>query len=61
MKTEIKFEGIDCIPLDHAMKILNISKFKMYGLFNEGRLTKMKLGKKTFVRVTEINNLFQEA
>lgn len=49
------------IPVSKAMELLGFSKYKFYGLVNEGVLDIKKVGKKSFVSIAQINNLFQEA
>lgn len=47
------------IPINQAMSLLGISKFKFYSLVREGRLKIKKLDKKSFVSVEELNGLFK--
>ena len=46
------------IPINKAMELLGISKFKFYGLVKEEKLNIKKIGKKSFVSVDQINSLF---
>ena len=48
------------LPINKAMELLGVSKYKFYGLVNDRRLTIKKVGKKSFVAVSEINALFEE-
>ena len=47
------------MPIAQAMQALGISKFFFYKLVNEGQLSIKKVGRKSFVAVAELNELFK--
>jgi len=52
---------LNYISLNEALRQLDCSKFFIYKLINSGKLTKKKIGKKTFLLVDELNSLLEEA
>ena len=47
-------------PINRAMEWTGLSKFRFYQLVNEGKLRIVKVGRKSFVSVDELNALFEE-
>jgi len=52
--------ALNYMPINRAMKELGISKYKFYQLVKEGRIKLVKLDRKSFVSVKEINSLFEK-
>lgn len=52
--------GLSCIPANRLRDELSISKYTEKMLCDQGKLKKIKVGKKTFYRITEVNRLFEE-
>ncbi len=52
--------GLSCIPANRLRDELSISKYTEKILCDQGKLKKIKVGKKTFYKVSEVNALFEQ-